>query len=92
MPFPGCRYGFSDKIGPLALNYEDRDSVVSTETKSIIEQEIKNLTSEAYARVQALLEAHRDELHIVANALLERETLTGSQIHDLLGRPQRASK
>lgn len=68
----------------MSVKYEENGSGVSTETRSIIEQEVKRLTSEAYNRVKSLLEQHKDELRIVADALLERETLTGNQIKDLL--------
>ena len=84
-----CRYGMSDKVGPLALNYEDGGQNISSETRAVIEEEVKSLTSSAYSRVKQLLEKHIDELHTLAKALLERETLTGNQIKDLLFRAKR---
>lgn len=78
------KYGFSDKIGPVSVNYEDRGSSMSTETRAVIEEEVKRLTSLAYDRVRSLLESRKDDLHILAKALLERETLTGNQIKELL--------
>jgi len=78
------RYGFSEKIGPVAVNYDDQGSSMSSETRALIEEEVKKLTLHAYQRVKNLLESKQDELHIVAKALLERETLSGSQIREIL--------
>ncbi|GMH41553.1 hypothetical protein BSKO_09463 [Bryopsis sp. KO-2023] len=78
------RYGFSDRVGPLSVNYEDQGASMSSETRAVIEDEVKSLTTAAYGRVRALLETHKDELQIIATELLEKETLTGRQIHDLL--------
>lgn len=76
-------------MGPLSIKYEENASGVSTETRSIIEQEVKRLTSEAYGRVKSLLEQHKDELKILADALMERETLSGNQIKELLRREKK---
>lgn len=42
------------------------------------------LTQEAYDRAKKLLQAHANELHALAAALIERETLSGEQIKALL--------
>lgn len=84
----------SEKLGPLAVNYEDGGQNMSSETRAVIEEEVKRLTSSAYSRVQQLLSNHIDELHAVAKALLERETLSGVQIRDVLKqlRPSNSSQ
>jgi len=84
------RYGFSDKIGHVSVNYEDHGSNLSTETRAVIEDEVKRLTTHAYQRVKALLESKKDELHVLAKALLERETLTGTQIKEIIKHPNKA--
>lgn len=43
------------------------------------------LLAESYGRAKALLEARRSELEVVAQGLLEYESLSGSEIVDLLG-------
>jgi len=88
------RYGMSEKLGPLAVNYEDGGQNMSSETRAVIEEEVKRLTSSAYNRVQQLLSNHIDELHAVAKALLERETLSGVQIREVLKqlRPAKSSQ
>lgn len=57
---------------------------MSTETRAEIEAEVKRLTTAAYQRVKNLLEKHIDELHDLAKALLERETLSGKQINEII--------
>ena len=81
------RYGFSDKIGPVSVNYDDQGNSISTETRAAIEEEVKKLMTHAYQRVRTLLESKKDELHVLAKALLDRETLTGTQIREVLEQP-----
>lgn len=46
----------------------------------MIESEVKRIVSEAYERAKLTLKQHEFELHVLAKALLERETLTGPQV------------
>ena len=46
---------------------------------------MKRLVQTAYERAKAVLRQHDQDLHKLATALLERETMSGSQIKDLLG-------
>jgi ATP-dependent metalloprotease len=52
----------------------------------LIEKEVKSLLERAYNNAKTILTTHEKELHAIANALLERETLTGSQIKDILAK------
>ena len=91
-------YGFSDKLGPLRYT-DNQDEVflghsvtqhknVSDATAHLIDEEIRCLIDDAEARAREILEAHRDDLDALAGALLEYETLSGSEVEDLLkGRP-----
>ena len=54
------------------------------ETARRIDDEIRTLVDEAEARARGILTEHIDELHAVARALLEYETLTGDEIVALL--------
>ncbi|KAG8044949.1 hypothetical protein GUJ93_ZPchr0008g11933 [Zizania palustris] len=78
------QYGMSKKIGFVSYNYEDDGKSLSTETRLLIEQEVKNLLEEAYNNAKTILTKHNKELHTLANALLEHETLTGAQIKNIL--------
>ena len=91
-------WGMSDKLGPLHYGADQEEvflghSVaqtknVSDETAGIVDAEIKRIVEEAYARATKILSDNMDELHTLANALLEYEMLTGDEIKDLLaGRP-----
>ena len=73
--------GMSDAIGPMYL----ADSASgrfkpSADTERAVDEEVRRLLKEAYDRVRLLLKASLPELHSIANALLEQETLTGDQV------------
>ncbi len=88
------QYGMSDKLGPLAYgeNEEEvflghsvtRSKNLSDETQKIVDAEIYKLVDEGYKGATKLLKKHADELKIIAEGLLEYETLSGQEIMDLL--------
>ncbi|KAG5558775.1 hypothetical protein RHGRI_008659 [Rhododendron griersonianum] len=67
--------GMSDTIGPVHIKEHS-----GSEMQSRIDAEVVKLLREAYDRVKALLKKHEKELHALANALLEYETLTSEEI------------
>ncbi|NVN41918.1 ATP-dependent zinc metalloprotease FtsH [Ameyamaea chiangmaiensis] len=83
-------WGMSDKLGMIAYGDNGQEvflghSVtqnknVSEQTAREIDSEIKALIDEAYRKAHTLLIEHIDELHRLANALLEHETLSGEEI------------
>lgn len=79
--------GMSERIGPVAFGSDvgNESSQLSQESKKIIDEEVGSLLKEAYARVANLLREKESELHCLANALLERETMTLAEIKELLG-------
>lgn len=88
-----CEWGMSDKVGPLYHGSEKKDlylgshsqgEVHSEKTADLIDQEVKALVETAYNKAQTVLKKHLEQLHKLANALLEYETLTGDEITDLL--------
>ncbi|KAL6226706.1 hypothetical protein ACLB2K_000667 [Fragaria x ananassa] len=78
------KYGMSSKIGLVYHDYEEGRSTLSAETRSLIVNEVKQLLEKAYKNAKHILMSHLEELDAVANALLEHETLSGSQIKELL--------
>ena len=78
------RYGMSDAVGQVALSYDDGGINLSSETRAIVETEVKRLLTSAHDRAMKLLKTHERELHTLAAELMEKETLTGQQIKELL--------
>ena len=82
-------YGMSEKLG--WLRYRDnqdevflghsvaRSQTVSEETAKMIDAEVRRLIEEAEATARTVLTDHIDELHRLAGALLEHETLSGEE-------------
>ena len=56
----------------------------SDETNKLIDAEIKALVEDAHARATDILKTQEDKLHLLAQAMLEYETLTGDEIKQLL--------
>ncbi|KAG0360615.1 hypothetical protein BG005_010312 [Podila minutissima] len=80
-------YGMSEKVGPVAHQEEDM-AVLSTPTKQLIESETKSLIEAAQTRATLLLKTHKEELHRLAKALVEYETLTQEEIRRAIeGKP-----
>jgi cell division protease FtsH len=87
-------WGMSDKIGPIfhSANQEEvflghsvsQQKNMSEDTANLIDSEVKSLVNEGYARAQEILKNNKDQLEILAAALLEHETLTGDEINDVL--------
>ncbi|KAM0933547.1 putative peptidase M41, AAA+ ATPase domain, ATPase, AAA-type, core, peptidase, FtsH [Dioscorea sansibarensis] len=78
------KYGMSKKVGLVSHNYDDNGKSMSTKTRQLIDEEVKNLVQRAYDNAKTILTTHNKELHALASALLEHETLTGAQIMNLL--------
>ena len=97
------KWGLSDKIGKVDYSQEDNGYMssgknvsadISPETAKLIDEEVKKLVDNAYDTASKILYDHKDELEILAKALLEYETLTGDEIKELLkgNKPHRTSK
>ncbi|MBO9579354.1 MAG: ATP-dependent zinc metalloprotease FtsH [Sphingobium sp.] len=88
------RWGMSDKLGPLEYEEEQGETFLgysqtqrhsmSNETALLIDSEIRGLVDRGYARATEVITKNIDQLHRVANALLEYETLTGEEIKSLV--------
>ncbi|CDP08271.1 unnamed protein product [Coffea canephora] len=78
------KYGMSRNVGLVTHNYDDNGKSMSTETRLLIEEEVKQFLERAYNNAKTILTMNSKELHALANALLEHETLSGSQIKALL--------
>jgi len=81
-----AKYGMSTEVGPVIHHHYDQWRGMSSETRLPIEKEVKNLLERAYNNAKANPTTHEKELHALANALLEHQTLTRSQIKDILAK------
>ena len=81
------RWGMSDKVG--AVDYAEAHEgysgntggfSVSTKTKELIEQEVRDLIEEGYQHARQILLEKSEEFERLARGLLEYETLTGEEI------------
>ncbi|MBB3892959.1 cell division protease FtsH [Phenylobacterium haematophilum] len=87
-------FGFSDRLGPLGYEEQDpsshlghvgaRRSNIAEATAQIIDKEIRRIVDEGQARARMILTARSGELRRLAAALLEHETLPGSDVRDLI--------
>ncbi|KAM0070519.1 putative peptidase M41, AAA+ ATPase domain, ATPase, AAA-type, core, peptidase, FtsH [Helianthus debilis subsp. tardiflorus] len=78
------KYGMSKEVGVVAHDYDDNGKSMSTETRLLIEKEVRELLERAYNNAKNILTTHSNEHHALANALLEHETLSGKQIKEML--------
>jgi cell division protease FtsH len=96
------RWGMSDAVGPIEygepegesfLGYSSgRPARMSGKTAELIDDEIKRIVEGGLDRAKHVLSEHIDQLHALAGALLDYETLSGDEIKKLLddgdiGRP-----
>eukprot|EP00577_Skeletonema_sp_RCC1716_P010225 CAMPEP_0113388150 /NCGR_PEP_ID=MMETSP0013_2-20120614/8928_1 /TAXON_ID=2843 ORGANISM="Skeletonema costatum, Strain 1716" /NCGR_SAMPLE_ID=MMETSP0013_2 /ASSEMBLY_ACC=CAM_ASM_000158 /LENGTH=836 /DNA_ID=CAMNT_0000271117 /DNA_START=111 /DNA_END=2621 /DNA_ORIENTATION=- /assembly_acc=CAM_ASM_000158 len=78
------KYGFSDDCGVVYYGGETGQSDASASTRAKIDEEVKRLTSAAYERATVLLKKHSKEHKLLAETLLEYETLTGDEVRELI--------
>ncbi|HET6805193.1 MAG TPA: ATP-dependent zinc metalloprotease FtsH [Frateuria sp.] len=88
------KWGLSDELGPVTYG-EDEDEVflgrsvtqhknVSNETARRIDEVVREILDRAYARSKRLLTDNLEKLHVMADALLQYETIDARQIDDIM--------
>ena len=88
------KWGMSDALGPLEYSEPDGETYLgyssarpirmSNETAQLIDSEVRRIVEGGHAQAKKLLKRHIKELHALAGALLEYETLSGDEIKALL--------
>ncbi|MBX7501626.1 ATP-dependent zinc metalloprotease FtsH [Qipengyuania mesophila] len=87
------KWGMSDKLGPLQYEASQEGylgmsgtqrTMAGAETNKLIDAEIKALVEGGLKRAQEILSSQEDKLHLLAQAMLEYETLTGEEIDKLM--------
>ncbi|NYG35227.1 cell division protease FtsH [Sphaerotilus montanus] len=97
------RYGMTDALGPMV--YADNEGEVflgrsvtkttnmSEQTMQKVDSEIRRIIDNQYALARRLIEESQDKMHVMAQALLEWETIDADQIEDIMnGRPPKPPK
>ena len=89
-----CEYGMSPELGPMTFGHRQdqvflgrdigRDKDYSEEVAAKIDKEIRKFIDEAYQKTESLLNENMDKLHLIADTLIERETLGGQPIDQLM--------
>jgi cell division protease FtsH len=87
-------FGYSDKLGPLRYSENEEEVFLghsvtqrknlSDATAHLIDQEIRRFVEQGESAARTILTENLDDLHIVAKALLEYETLSGDEVKGLL--------
>jgi cell division protease FtsH len=84
-----CEFGMSE-LGPLAFrkpgnSYEqDRSHVLSQATAERVDDEIRKVIMNAYDRAKGIIEQNSGAVRLMAEALLEQESLEADEIKELL--------
>jgi cell division protease FtsH len=89
-----CEWGMSEEMGPLTFGKKAEQIFLgreiaqhqdySEDTAMQIDKEVKKVVLAAYAEATKLLEENRDDLILVAEALLEYETLDANEVKSVL--------
>ena len=89
-----CEYGMSENIGPVTFGHRQdqvflgrdiaRDKDYSEEVAAEIDKEVRSFMEDAYTATEKLLSDNIDKLHVIAKALMEKETLEEEEINQLV--------
>jgi cell division protease FtsH len=91
-----CDFGMSDSLGPLSFGKKEDQIFLGREiaqhrdyselTAQKIDEEVRAIVTDSYAKTSNLIKENLEALHQLAGALLEKETLDGKQIDEILAR------
>ncbi len=94
-----CEYGMNEKLGPLSFGKKEEEIFLGREisqhrdyseaTAQKIDQEVNNLIDDSYKKAYDLISNNRNILNNLAKALLEKETLTGVEIDEIVASKKR---
>ncbi len=96
-----CDFGMSDSLGPLSFGKKEEQIFLGREisqhrdyselTAQKIDEEVRAIVTDAYAKTSNLIKENLEVLHQLAAALLEKETLDGKQIEEILVRVRKTA-
>ncbi|MDH5753419.1 MAG: ATP-dependent zinc metalloprotease FtsH, partial [Deltaproteobacteria bacterium] len=89
-------YGMSDAIGPITLDAGEEQHVLGRDigvdrtygedTAELIDQEVNEIIVSSYNKAKSLLQEHRQVLDTLADRLMEKETVDGKDLNEMLGK------
>ncbi len=97
------RYGMTDALGPMVYAENEgevflgrsvtKTTSMSEQTMQKVDAEVRRIIDQQYKLARDLIEGHTDQMHAMAKALLEWETIDADQIDDIMaGKPPRPPK
>jgi cell division protease FtsH len=89
------KWGLSEKMGPLLYDEGGEEvflgrsasqphKAISDETAKQIDAEVRRIIDECYEKARDILEENVDKLHLMAEALMQYETIDSDQIDDIM--------
>ncbi len=89
------KWGLSEKLGPLKYDEDDgevflgmsagvKTKPISDDTAHAIDEEVRHIVDSCYGQASQLLKDNEDKLHMMADALVEFETLSSEQLDDIM--------
>jgi len=89
------KWGLSEDLGPIMYDEDDgevflgmsagvKPKPISGATAKAIDEEVRRIVEQCYAKARGILTENEDKLHTMAEALIEYETLTPDQIEDIM--------
>ena len=93
------KWGLSEDLGPIMYDEDDgevflgmsagvKPKPISGATAKAIDEEVRRIVEQCYAKARGILTENEDKLHTMAEALIEYETLTPDQIEDIMAGAQ----
>jgi len=89
------RYGMSEKLGPMQLTQGDTNPFLgmdmgerrhySEDIARSIDQEVRRIVEDAYAKARKILTTNQDKLKLLAETLLEKEVMDKQEFDELMG-------
>jgi ATP-dependent metalloprotease len=86
------KYGFSNEVGIVYHGGNTGEETASGDTRAKIDAEVKRLTEDAYTRAKDLLKKHSKAHHLLAEALLEYETMTGDEVRNIIHKGKKPNR
>ena len=86
------KYGFSDDVGIVFYGGESGEEGASGSTRAKIDEDVKRLTDASYKRATELLKKHSKQHKLLAQTLLEYETLTGDEVRELIKKGKKPNR